>query len=45
MPKATNLSHLEENAGSMGWRLSPEDIKAISSHFGNYITEYGVVHP
>ncbi len=35
IPKATNLSHLEENAGAMGWRLSAEDIEAVSSHFKN----------
>jgi len=33
IPKATRIKHLEENAGAMGWRLSPEDWKKISERF------------
>ena len=28
--KASNLKHLEENAGAMGWKLSKEDFEAIA---------------
>ncbi len=45
IPKATNLAHLEENGGAMGWRLSSEDIEAISGHFSKYLAEYGTVRP
>ena len=33
IPKAVDLSHLEQNAGAMGWRLSEDDVERISSHF------------
>jgi len=33
IPKASNLKHLEENAGAMGWRLDEEDFKKISNKF------------
>jgi diketogulonate reductase-like aldo/keto reductase len=33
IPKAINLKHVEENAGGMGWRLSRNDVKLISSYF------------
>lgn len=33
IPKAISIDHLEENAGAMGWRLSEDDIEAISSYF------------
>lgn len=33
IPKAINLSHVEENAGAMGWRLSKTDVERISSYF------------
>lgn len=31
--KASKISHVEENAGAMGWRLSEEDWRAIDEHF------------
>jgi len=34
IPKAINISHLEENAGAMGWRLAGDDAEYISSYFG-----------
>jgi diketogulonate reductase-like aldo/keto reductase len=33
IPKAVNPAHLEENAGAMGWRLTPQDLERISAHF------------
>ncbi len=45
IPKAINLGHLEENAGATGWALAPEDIESISSHFSNYLSEYGIARP
>ena len=33
IPKASNIKHLEENVGAMGWRLSEEDFKKISEKF------------
>jgi diketogulonate reductase-like aldo/keto reductase len=33
IPKAGNLEHTRENAGGMGWNLSPEDIAAIDKAF------------
>lgn len=37
IPKASNLKHLEENAGAMGWRLNKEDLEKIDKHFKKYI--------
>jgi len=37
IPKAARLSHLEENAGAMGWRLSREDWELISRKFRQYL--------
>lgn len=34
IPKAINISHLEGNAGAMGWRLAADDAEHISSYFG-----------
>lgn len=34
IPKAINISHLEENAGATGWRLARDDTEHISSYFG-----------
>lgn len=31
--KASNISHLEEDAGSIGWRLSEEDWRTIDSYY------------
>jgi diketogulonate reductase-like aldo/keto reductase len=33
IPKAGNPEHTQENAGAMGWRLSPEDIASIDRAF------------
>jgi diketogulonate reductase-like aldo/keto reductase len=33
IPKATNLEHVQENAGAAGWRLSPEDQAALNDAF------------
>lgn len=33
IPKAVKVEHLKENAGTMGWRLSENDIESISSYF------------
>jgi len=33
IPKAITKKHIEENAGSMGWRLSEEDIMSIDKYF------------
>jgi diketogulonate reductase-like aldo/keto reductase len=33
IPKAGSVEHTRENAGSMGWTLSPEDVAAIESAF------------
>jgi diketogulonate reductase-like aldo/keto reductase len=39
--KASRIEHVEENAGSMGWRLAREDWKRIDEHFKskNYIID------
>lgn len=29
IPKASNVDHVRENAGSVGWELSPDDLKEI----------------
>jgi diketogulonate reductase-like aldo/keto reductase len=33
IPKAGNRSHVEENAGSVGWELAPEDLAALEKAF------------
>ncbi|RLI64966.1 MAG: aldo/keto reductase [Candidatus Asgardarchaeum californiense] len=33
IPKASSLNHVEENAGAMGWRLSPDDVKFLNEKF------------
>ena len=33
IPKAISRKHIDENAGSMGWRLSKEDFNRIDKHF------------
>jgi len=38
IPRASKLTHMEENAGAMGWRLKQEDWDAISKKFGH--TDY-----
>jgi len=35
IPKASNIDHVKENAGAMGWRLSKEDWLEISRLFGS----------
>ena len=37
IPKASKISHVEENAGAMGWRLSKEDWESISERFKRYL--------
>lgn len=37
IPRATTREHVEELAGSMGWRLSMEDIVRIDSEFKIYV--------
>ncbi|MBW3018928.1 aldo/keto reductase, partial [Candidatus Woesearchaeota archaeon] len=29
IPKSTDIGHLKENLGAMGWNLSEEDIKIL----------------
>lgn len=36
IPKASNLKHVEENAGAMGWRLRREDYELISEKYSKY---------
>lgn len=31
--KASNLKHLQENFGAVGWEMSPEDVKLLSADF------------
>jgi diketogulonate reductase-like aldo/keto reductase len=33
IPKASRIEHAEENAGAMGWRLSPDDYREILNAF------------
>lgn len=33
IPKAASLAHVGENAGAVGWRMSPEDYEALSRAF------------
>ena len=33
IPKASQIPHVEENAGGMGWTLAPEEIAAIDRTF------------
>ncbi len=33
IPKASRVEHVEENAGAMGWQLSPEEIASIDAAF------------
>ncbi|MEO0292733.1 MAG: aldo/keto reductase [candidate division WOR-3 bacterium] len=33
IPKSTNIEHLKENLGSLGWRLSEEDNKRLDEEF------------
>lgn len=33
IPKAEQVSHVEENAGAVGWSLDPEDIEALDAAF------------
>jgi diketogulonate reductase-like aldo/keto reductase len=33
IPKAGNPEHVKENAGAVGWKLSPEDQEALSKAF------------
>jgi len=33
IPKSGNPEHTRENAGTMGWKLSPEDVAAIDRAF------------
>jgi diketogulonate reductase-like aldo/keto reductase len=35
IPKTTNLEHLKENLGALGWGLSPEDEKKLAEEFPN----------
>ena len=34
IPGATSASHLRENAGALGWRLTPEEVSALDSAGG-----------
>jgi len=29
IPKASNIKHVEENAGTVGWRLSKDDMEKL----------------
>jgi diketogulonate reductase-like aldo/keto reductase len=33
IPKASSIDHLEENAGAVGWKLVPSDIKELGESF------------
>jgi diketogulonate reductase-like aldo/keto reductase len=33
IPKSTNIEHLKENLGALGWKLEPEDIKRLDEEF------------
>jgi len=33
IPKATNLEHLTENLGAIGWKLKPKDIRELENEF------------
>jgi len=33
IPRSSNLSHLEDNLGALGWTLSPEDIHRLNTQF------------
>jgi len=36
IPKASRVSHVEENAGALGWRLSDEDWEIVNRHFNKF---------
>ncbi|HSW37817.1 MAG TPA: aldo/keto reductase [Candidatus Saccharimonadales bacterium] len=38
IPKTSNVEHLEENLGALGWELSAEDIDRLSREFPNQQT-------
>ena len=31
IPKASNIKHLKENIGALGWKLEPEDVEKLNS--------------
>ncbi len=33
IPKTTNVEHLEENLGALGWEMSPEDVAMLSQEY------------
>jgi diketogulonate reductase-like aldo/keto reductase len=33
IPKSTNIDHLKENLGAIGWKLEPEDMKRLDERF------------
>jgi len=33
IPKTTQVAHLEENLGALGWELSPEDLARLAKDF------------
>ena len=33
IPKATNIEHIKENVGALGWRLNEEDLKRLQESF------------
>ncbi len=33
IPKATNVKHIQENAGAVGWSLSPQDLRRLEESF------------
>lgn len=35
IPKASNVKHLEENMGAIGWELEQEDIQTLDNAFGD----------
>jgi len=35
IPKTTNIEHLEENLGAIGWELSVEDLQKLTKEFPN----------
>lgn len=35
IPRASNASHVTENAGSMGWKMTSEEVNSLESAFSN----------
>ena len=36
IPKTSNITHIKENLGAIGWRLSKEDTKKLDKYFGKF---------